>query len=196
MIAYQIGSSLYLNITNKCTNDCSFCVRNLAPGVAGYDLRLQEDPSLTEILEAIGDPKQFSEIVFCGYGEPLLRLDTVKEVSRWLKSKGATVRVNTNGLANLFYGRNVLPELKDLIDVISVSLNAEDPEKYDRICRPAFGMDSFPAILDFIQEAKKYIPIVRVSVVDVSEIDIAACREIAHGLGVELKVRHYSPDKY
>ena len=193
MIAYQIGSSLYLNVTNKCTNDCYFCIRNLAPGVAGYDLRLEEDPSPREIIDKIGDPRKYDQVVFCGFGEPLVSLDTVKEVSRWLKGRGAYVRVDTNGLANLYHGRNVLPELEGLVDAISVSLNAESGEKYCRICRPVFGDDSFPALLDFIEQAKKYIPSVRVSVVDVEEIDIEACRELARDLGVGFRVRHYSP---
>lgn len=193
MIAYQIGPRLYLNITNKCTNNCYFCVRNLAPGVAGYDLRLDEAPSLEEIIFAIGDPKEYSEIVFCGYGEPLIRLDTVKAVAKWIKDQGGAVRVDTNGLANLYHGRNILPELAGLVDAISISLNAENGEKYCRICRPAFGEESFPALLDFIEQAKRYIPRVRVSVVDVSEIDIEACRELARHLGAEFKVRHYRP---
>lgn len=195
MIAYQIGSRLYLNITNRCINDCTFCVRNLAPGVAGYDLRLDKEPFVEEIIEAIGDPQEYSEVVFCGYGEPLIRLDAVVEVSRWLKQHGGKVRINTNGLANLYHGKNVLPLLSGLVDAVSVSLNAENAEKYFRVCRPELGPESYSAVLDFISEAKKYIPSVRVSVVDVREIDVEACQEIARQLGVGLKVRHYNPEK-
>ena len=196
MIAYQIGSRLYLNITNRCSCACEFCVRNLAPGVAGYYLQLEKDPSTEEIISAIGDPRAYSEVVFCGYGEPLIRLDTVKAVAAWVKERGVGVRVNTNGLANLWHGRNVLPELAGLIDAISISLNTENAEKYFKICHPVFGPESYSALLEFIQESNKYIPKVQVSVVDISEIDVEACREIAERLGVGFKVRHYSPEKY
>lgn len=196
MIAYQIGSSLYLNITNKCSCACEFCVRNLSPGVAGYDLRLEKDPSAQEIISAIGDPAAYSEIVFCGYGEPLLCLDTLKTVARWLKEQGARVRVNTNGLANLWHKRNILPELEGLVDVVSISLNAENAEKYLSICHPPWGHPSYAALLEFVKESKKYIPEVQVSVVDISAIDVEACRAIAEKMGVEFKVRHYAPEKY
>lgn len=196
MIAYQIGSRLYLNITNRCSCDCEFCVRSLAPGVAGYNLRLEQEPSVKEIISSIEDPRAYSEIVFCGYGEPLIRLDAVKAVAAWIKEQGGMVRVDTNGLANLWHRRNILPELQGLIDAISISLNAESQEKYCRICHPVFGRDSYPALLEFIEESRKYIPRVQVSVVDISEIDIKACSEIAEKLGVNFKVRHYSPEKY
>jgi TatD DNase family protein len=196
MIAYEIGSRLYLNITNKCTCACRFCVRNLSPGVAGYDLRLEKEPNFDEIISAIGDPHAYLEIVFCGYGEPLIRLDTVKAVASWVKAQGIPVRVDTNGLANLFHGRNILPELEGLVDAVSISLNAENAEKYNTICRPVFGAQSYPALLEFIAESIKYIPRVRVSVVDIPEVDIEACREIADRMGVGFKVRHYDPDKY
>jgi TatD DNase family protein len=195
MIAYQIGSRLYLNITNKCSCSCDFCVRKLSPGVAGYDLRLEKDPTVEEIISAIGDPRVYSEVVFCGYGEPLIRLDAVKAVARWIKNEGGCVRVNTNGLANLWHGRNVLPELGGLVDALSVSLNAENAEKYFQICHPVLGIESYSALLDFIKESKKHIPKVQVSVVDISEIDVEACGEIAEGLGVGFRVRNYVPEK-
>lgn len=196
MIAYRIGSSLYLNITNKCSCACEFCVRNLSPGVAGYDLRLEREPFAQEIIAAIGDPQGYSEIVFCGYGEPLIRLDTLKAVAQWLKEQGARVRVNTNGLANLWHKRNILPELEGLVDAISISLNAENAEKYLRICHPPWGLASYAALLEFIKESKQYIPEVQVSVVDIAAIDVEACRVIAEGMGVGFKVRHYAPEKY
>lgn len=196
MIAYQIGTGLYLNITNRCICSCEFCVRNLSPGVAGYDLRLEREPSSEEIIAAIGNPGDYTEIVFCGYGEPLLRLETVKAVAAQIKNRGGKVRINTNGLANLWYGRNILPELEGLVDSISISLNAENEEKYLVLCHPIFGSGSFTALLDFIKESKKYIPRVQVTVVDVSEVDLEACGDLAAKLGVGFRVRHYSPEKY
>ena len=196
MIAYPIGKSLYLNITNRCTNNCRFCVRKLSPGVAGYDLQLDEEPSVEEIIDAVGDTSAYDEVVFCGYGEPLLRLDAVKEISRWIKDRGTPVRVNTNGLANLFHGRNIVPELAGLVDAISVSLNAENPDQYAAICSPVYGKDSYPAVVEFIKECKNHIPWVQVSVVDVPEVDLDRCRAAARELGVNFLVRHYNPKKY
>lgn len=195
LIAYPIGKNLYLNITNRCTNGCYFCVRNFAPGVACYDLRLEKEPTAEEVIKEIGDPSPYREVVFCGFGEPLIRLDVVKEVASWLKEKGARIRVNTNGLANLFHGRNILPELEGLVDAISISLNAENAERYYQICRPAFGIESYDALLDFIRESRKYISCVRVTVVDVPEVDIDRCREIAEKLEVDFRVRHYGGRK-
>jgi len=159
--------------------------------VAGYNLWLKKEPTTEEVIEEIGDPSPYREVVFCGYGEPLIRFDVVKEVSLWLKEKGSWVRVNTNGLANLYHGRNVLPELCGLVDAVSISLNAENAQKYYRICRPQFGPESYQHLLEFIRESIKYIPKVKVTVVDIPQIDVKECRRIADELGVYFEVRAY-----
>ncbi|HBT20596.1 MAG TPA: radical SAM protein [Peptococcaceae bacterium] len=186
-----MDGNLYLNITNRCTNRCCFCVRNYAPGVAGYNLWLKKEPAVEEIIGEIGDPSLYREVVFCGYGEPLIRLDAVKEVSKWLKDKEAWVRVNTNGLANLYHNRNILPELCGIVDAVSISLNAENARKYYKICRPQFGPESYNHLLEFINESKKYIPKVKVTVVDIPQIDVEKCRRIAETMGVDFEVREY-----
>lgn len=191
VIAYPWGDSLYLNITNQCSNDCYFCVRNHGDGVAGYRLWLEKEPTAREVIEAVGDPRQYEEVVFCGFGEPLYRLEVVKEVAKELKKYGVPVRVNTNGQANLIHGRNILPELSGLIDRISISLNAEDADKYQEICRSVFGKEAYNAVLEFIQEAKKYIPDVTVSVLTLRKIDQEKCRKMAEKLGVKFRVRAY-----
>ncbi|MBI4844315.1 MAG: YchF/TatD family DNA exonuclease [Nitrospirae bacterium] len=191
VIAYLIRDSLYLNITNRCTNRCGFCVKFHTNCVKGHNLHLEKEPSVEEIISAIGNPLFYKEVVFCGLGEPLLRLDAVKEVSKWLKGKGAKVRVNTNGHGNLIHGRNILPELKGLVDSISISLDAEDKEKYEKICRPQFK-ESFEGLISFIREAKKYIPEVNVTVVRIPEIDIGKCKKIADDLGVGLRIRSFN----
>jgi TatD DNase family protein len=192
-IVYKIRNSLYINVTNKCTNDCIFCTRKIDPYVKAHNLKLLKDPSADEILKAIKDPGSYDEIVFCGYGEPLLRLDVIKEVAGKLKEKGVKTRLNTNGQGNLIHKRNILPELKGLIDSISVSLNAENPQKYLRLCRPQFKNGTYEEVKNFILEAKKYIPDVRVSIVDIpSEIDIKECERIAKELGVVLRKRLYN----
>ncbi len=188
VIAYKIRDNLYLNITNRCTNECSFCVRFHTDYVKGHNLRLKKEPSELELIEAIKDPSQYKEIVFCGYGEPLLRLDVVKKVAAWIKENKGYVRINTNGHGNLIHNRNILPELKGLVDSLSISLNAHNEEIYNRICMPAFK-DAYKEVLDFIKEAKKYIPSVQATVVELDGVDIEKCKEITDSLGIPLRIR-------
>ncbi len=191
-IVYPIRNSLYLNLTNRCSNLCTFCAKKASYVVKGHDLELSREPSADELVHAVGDPQRYQEIVFCGFGEPLLRLETVKTVAAELKKKGARVRIDTDGQANLVYGRNILPELKGLVDAVSVSLNAESPEKYQRLCRSPFGEESFHGILDFIREAKKVIPEVVATIVAMPGVDVEACRRLAEEeLGVKFKRRAY-----
>lgn len=187
-IAYKIRDSLYLNITNRCTNKCSFCMKFRSDYVKGHRLRLAHEPTEEEIKSAIGDPKEFKEIVFCGYGEPLQRLDTVKNIARWVKEMGGIVRINTNGHGNLIHKRNIVPELKGIVDSISISLDAHDEETYNRICKPAFT-NAFIEILQFTKQAKEVIPEVVISVVTMEGVDIEKCRGIAEELGVPLRIR-------
>jgi len=187
-IAYKIRDSLYLNITNRCTNQCSFCIRYQSDFVKGHNLRLENEPTERELKEAIGDPSMFKEIVFCGYGEPTLRFDVVKSVSAWIKERGGVVRINTNGQGNLINKRNILPELKGIVDIASVSLNTQDAESYNRICRPVFE-NAFAEIVDFIRKAKKYIADVQATVVEMEGVDIDKCRRLTDELGVKLRVR-------
>ncbi|KAF0183181.1 MAG: TatD DNase family protein [Nitrospirae bacterium] len=185
---YAIRDSLYLNVTNRCTSACTFCVRFHSDFVKGHNLMLDREPTAEELIEQIEDPSKYREIVFCGYGEPLLRLDVVKKVASWVKQNGGYVRINTNGQGSLIHKRNVLPELRGLVDVVSVSLNAHDAETYERVSRPSF-LDAYAGVLDFIREAKNHIPDVRVTVVTAEGVDIAQCQQIAYELGVALRVR-------
>ena len=192
-ITYKIRNSLYLNITNRCTNQCYFCARTTEPWVQGYNLRLEKEPSAEDIIKEIGDPKVYDEVVFCGYGEPTLRLNIIKEVSKKIKELGGKIRLNTNWHGNLINKRNILPELKGIIDTISISLNAEDNEKYNEICHPIFKNGTYEAVKEFIMEAKKYIPEVVATIVDVPEVDEEKCKEIAEKeLGVKFRERRYN----
>ena len=190
-IAYKIRNSLYLNITNRCTNSCIFCAKFNDFVVKGHELKLAHEPSATEVKQAIGNPCEYDEVVFCGYGEPLLRLDLVKEIASWLKTHKVPVRINTDGQANLVYGRNILPELEGLIDSISVSLNAATLADYQRLCHSEFGEKSYPAVKDFIQQASQYIPHVTATAVSYPNVDIAACEQVARQLGVRFRARKY-----
>jgi TatD DNase family protein len=187
-IAYQIRDSLYLNITNRCTNACSFCVKFRSDYVKGHQLRLSHEPTEEEIKGEIGDPSRYREVVFCGYGEPLQRLETVKHIARWVKERGGNVRINTNGQADLIHKRDILPELEGIVDRISISLDAQDEETYDRICRPAFK-NAYSEVLRFIRQSKNYIPDVQVTVVELEGVDIERCGRIAAELGVAFRIR-------
>jgi TatD DNase family protein len=191
-IAYRIRNSLYLNITNRCSNRCSFCAKFTDFFVKGHFLKLNHEPSFGEVMEAIGDPAGYEEIVFCGYGEPLLRLDLVREVAAELKKKGCRIRVNTDGQASLVHGRNVPAELAGLVDAVSVSLNAADAETYERLCRTPFGASGFQGVMDFITESKRHIPLVIASAVTVPGLDIKAVRKLVESLGVSFREREYA----
>ena len=191
-IAYRIRNSLYLNITNRCSNRCTFCPKFDDFTVKGHNLMLNSEPQYDEVMAAIGNPEGIDEVVFCGFGEPLLRLDLVKQVAAELKKRGLTVRINTDGQANQASGRDILPELAGLVDCISVSLNAPDAETYSRLCNTPFGEAGFNSVCSFIQAATEHIPQVIASAVTVPGVDIEACRSLAHSLGAEFRVREYS----
>jgi TatD DNase family protein len=191
-IAYRIRDSLYLNITNRCSNHCSFCAKFDDFTVKGHFLRLEHEPDAAEVLSAVRQYSGYDEVVFCGYGEPLIRLDLVREVAAALKREGTRIRVNTDGQANLVHGRNILPELAGLVDVVSVSLNAADAATYSRLCNTPFGEGGFRAVCDFLTEAKRYIPVVTATAVTVPGLDIAAVRSLAESLGVAFREREYA----
>jgi len=192
-IAYEIRNSLYLNVTSRCNNRCTFCTRESSPIVKGHDLHLEREPTAGEILAAAGDVTGYEEVVFCGFGEPLLRWEVVREVALGLKAQGARVRINTNGQARLFLGRDILPEMSGVIDALSVSLNAPDAARYAKICRPDAGEAAYPAVREFIREARKFVPSVTASVVALPGVDIDACRRIAEEeLGASFRVRPFN----
>jgi len=190
-IAYRIRDSLYLNVTNRCTNGCTFCIRQKTDFIKGHNLRLDREPDFDEVVSAIGDPAKYKEVVFCGYGEPLLRLELVKQIAAWLKQRKAWVRLNTNGQGDLIAGRNVVPELKGLIDEVSVSLNAADDRTYQGICRSRYGDAAFAGIKRFVAECARAGIKTSVTVLEMPGISIAECGDLARELGATLRVRHY-----
>ncbi len=188
-LAYELDGILYLNVTNRCYNNCTFCIRKNEKGV-GYDLWLDKEPTAKEILEAAGDVSKYEEIVFCGYGEPLLRPDIVETVSKKIKKQSnAKLRINTNGLAEKVLDLKFLEDLSGLIDIISISLNAHNAETYYKLSQPSVGSDAFDHILEFARRSKKYIPRVILTVVNTPEVDIEQCRRIAQDIDAEFRVR-------
>jgi len=194
-ICYEAYKNLYINLTNRCSADCTFCIRNFADGVHGYNLRLLKEPSTQEVIEALEktDLSKYKEIVFTGLGEPTLRFEVVLAVTRWLKSLNLRVRLDTNGQAALINPeRDVILELKNAgMDSISVSLNAESEEKYNKLCRP-IHKNAYSAVLDFIKDARRAGIKTRVTVVNVLEIDLEECKKLAEELDVEFHVRALS----
>jgi TatD DNase family protein len=192
-IAYAIRDSLYLNITNKCTLACKFCPKFKDWVVKGYYLRLPKEPDLQDVLRAMGDTSPYKEVVFCGYGEPTKRLELLKAIAAELKQRGIRVRLNTDGLGNLTHNRNILPELKGLIDTVSVSLNGANAKDYAKWCPNKYGEAAYDEVKKFIQEARHHIPEVIASVVTVPGLDEALCRKIVEEeLGAIFRARPYN----
>lgn len=194
-ITYIVGNNIYVNLTNRCTNRCTFCIRNNGDGAYGSDsLWLEHEPSAEEVLADFNkyDMDQFEEIVFCGYGEPTIRLDTLIECAKALKVKfRKPIRINTNGQANLIHGRNVAPLFQDIVDTMSISLNTADAESYEKLCLPAYGKKAFDALIAFGKECVPYVENVIFSVVrqTLTEEEITTCEEIAKEAGVKLRIR-------
>ncbi len=190
-IAYGIRDSLYLNITNRCTNSCNFCIRNETRFVKGHNLMLDREPAVEEIISAIGNAAKYREIVFCGYGEPTIRLDVVKAAAKWAKARGFRVRLVTNGHGDMINSRPIATELAGIIDRVSVSLNADTEEKYDKVCAPKFGRESFKRVINFIKDCVKQAIETEVTCLDLEGIDIKKCEELAKSAGAKFRLRKY-----
>lgn len=194
-IFYPIGDSLYVNLTNKCPCRCVFCVREEHETVGNNNsLWLDHDPSIEEIkadLERF-NLSDYKEIVFCGFGEPMMRMDDLIETAKYIKSKAdIKTRINTNGLGDLIHEKNTAECIKDCIDSVSISLNAPDKESYCRVTRPKFGEQSFDAMLKFAEECRDCGINIAFSVVDeITPEEIEKSKELAESLGVKLRVRH------
>jgi TatD DNase family protein len=178
---YAIRDSLYVNLTNACDARCVFCPRTHDEfEVKGYDLRRAKDPTFEEIVEAIGDPRAYAEVVFCGFGEPTLRLETLERVAAWVKEHGGRTRLNTNGHADLIHRRPTAQDLVGLIDVVSVSLNAQDRETFERHCPSAFSPDGFTPMLAWIRAARDAgLEVVCTALEGLEGVDVEACRRLA-----------------
>lgn len=196
-IAYVVENSLYINLTNRCSNRCDFCIRNNGDGAYGSDsLWLEHEPSENEVMEALEkrNIESYDEIVFCGYGEPTERLELLISVSKKLKSKhNCKIRVNTNGQSDLLYGKDTAPMFNGAVDTVSISLNAPNSDDYQRVCHSKFGVAAYGALLTFAANVKNYVPNVLLTVVDsaLTESEIDECKRIAAHAGVTLRVRHY-----
>lgn len=189
-------TSVYINSTNRCPCACTFCLRQTKEMSESNTLWLKEEPSVDMIIDELKkyDFKDIKEFVFCGFGEPLERIDDLMEVADYLKQTwpDISIRINTNGLANLIYKKDVTPMLKGRIDTVSVSLIAPTKEEYLELTRSRFGIDSFDEMLHFVTLSKMYVPNVVLTVVDIiGEDKIKECQKICDDLGVTLRIRPF-----
>ncbi|MEG0508205.1 MAG: TatD family nuclease-associated radical SAM protein [Eubacterium sp.] len=193
--AYHTGRSLYVNLTNKCSNQCVFCLRYDRKNSENSldELWLEREPTKNEILEDIlkHDLSQYSELIFCGYGEPTYRLKEISEIAKTVKKTyPISTRINTNGQANLIHHKEMTSYLKDAIDVISISLNAKNAKEYQTMCHSQFD-NAFDALLDFAKKATQYSK-VYMTIVDILSVsDQKCCKTVAESVGAELKIRKY-----
>ena len=196
-ITYPVNKGLYINMTNRCPCNCTFCLRHNADGVYGSDsLWLDREPTVEEVCDSIDtwDLTNFDEVVFCGYGEPTERLEDLLLVAKYIKAKGdIKIRINTNGLADLIWQKQTAPQLKGLIDTISISLNTPNKEDYLKVVRPKFGVGSYDAMLNFAKDCTAYVPNVVMTVVDVvtSKEEQEKCRRICENIGARLRIRPF-----
>ncbi|MCL4429939.1 MAG: TatD family nuclease-associated radical SAM protein [Chloroflexi bacterium] len=194
---YWLDNTLYLNITNLCSNCCYFCFRRYRCGVGGFNLKLAEEPTFDQIIAELSEVlhmRSWDGLVFCGFGEPTERLDVLLEVARWVRQhygRPLQIRLDTNGHGYVLNsGRDVAAELKAAgVDKVSVSLNAGDRATYMEICKPTF-QEAYDAVLNFIRKAMLVLE-VEVTAVRVPEVDLAKVQAVADGLGVKFKVREY-----
>ena len=190
------GATVYVNLTIRCPCACTFCLRQTKEMEEGHSLWLKKEPTVEEVIQEFQkyDLDDFKEVVFCGFGEPLERVEDVVQIAGILKHfrRDLPIRINTNGLANLIHQRDVTPELKGRIDTVSISLNAPDAGEYDALTRSRFGKESFQAMLDFASLCRQYVPHVVMTVVDIiGDEKIQRCQAICDELGVKLRVRPF-----
>lgn len=201
VLVYELEGKLYINLTNKCTNDCIFCLRKDKDDVCGQQLWLDDENSTAaDVVKQLNKFKISEEIIFCGYGEPMLKLEVLKEVAKYIKENypNVKIRVNTNGHANYVYNRNVVPELKGLVDEFSVSLNGKDSAEYDELSQPNFK-GAYEEVKKFIKACSDADISVVASVVEGYKgrhIDIEKCEQIASALGAKLRVREWITNGY
>ena len=188
--------NIYVNITNQCNCACVFCLRALKKMPQDHSLWLQNEPTLEEIKRAFDkiEKNSVNEVVFCGFGEPTMRLNVLLDALKYVRNiwPDKKIRLNTNGLASLYYKKDTAVLFKNLLDTVSISLNASNAEKYLEQTRTPLGIDAYAAMQDFAKECEKYIPDVVVTIVDsIGEKEIAACKKVCAAKKLKLRIRKY-----
>ena len=197
--AYMLDGNLYINLTNKCSNGCDFCVRNERSSYYGNYLWLRHgEPTADKVIAQVkgfGDIKRFKEVVFCGFGEPTYKVAEMVALCDYFHEKGLATRLNTNGQGNMINKRDIVPDLKGKIDLVNVSLNASCKEKYQKICRSQYGENGFEGMIEFAKACKKEGVPVRFSIVDcIGEEEVNACKKLCESINIPLYIRDYITD--
>ena len=196
-ILYKVHNNLYVNLTNKCPCACTFCLRQTRDHMEDSGvLWLEREPDVQEVIDDFANfnMDEYDEVVFCGFGEPTERIDTLLEVATYVKKTfNKPTRINTNGLGNLVNGRDITPELSGLIDTVSISLNTPNKERYFELTRSKFGIGSFDAMIEFAKEAAKYVPHVVMTTVatTITHEEEAECQRICDSIGVKYRIRPF-----
>ena len=196
-ILYKVHNNLYVNLTNRCTCSCTFCLRNEKETVGeSSTLWLEHEPSVEEVKKEFDkfNMDEYNEVVFCGFGEPTERIDDLIEIAKFVKEKyHKKIRINTNGQGSLSNGKDIAPMMKGVIDIVSVSLNTPNEKRYNEIVRSRFGDQAYQAMLSFVKEVKKYVPEVVLSTVSttITKEEEEECRKICEGLGVTYRIRPF-----
>ncbi len=206
-VLYFLFEKAYINITNTCTNSCKFCVRDIKDDVSGACLWLENEnirakDVISEIEKNIDKIKIKNELVFCGYGEPLVKFKEVLEISKYVKENypEIKIRINTNGHGNYINKKNIVPELKKYIDSISISLNAQNEELYNSISCPKFK-GAYNEMLNFAKECTKSGIDTTMSVVsnykpELYKIDLFECEKISKEINAAFKNREWIENGY
>ena len=210
ILVYLLDGKIYINLTNRCTNDCIFCLRKDKDDVVGQTLWLDnENSTAKDVIEQFELKKNelvnvhhspFTEVIFCGYGEPMLKFDVLKQVAEYIKKQypKTKIRVNTNGHANYVYKKNIVPECKGLIDEFSVSLNGATKEEYNELSQPKFDQ-AYEEVKKFIKACSDENISVVASIVEGykgKHLDLNKCEEIANELGAKFRVREWIKNGY
>ena len=195
---YALDGNLYVNLTNKCSNGCDFCVRNERDSYYGHNLWLRNgDPTVDKVIAAANgmDLSKYKEVVFCGFGEPTYKVNEMVQLCDFFHGKGMTTRLNTNGQGNLINKRDIVPDLKGKLDLVNISLNFSCAEKYQPVCRSQFGLSGFEGILEFARQCRRNDVNCRFSIVDcIGEDEVEACKRLAESMHIPLYIRDYITD--
>lgn len=207
-LVYTLDDKIYINLTNRCTNDCIFCLRNDKADVKGQELWLDSEDITSDdviaqfdkILKSFDNSNFKNEVIFCGYGEPMLKLDVLKSVASYIRKNypAIKIRVNTNGHANFVSGKNVVPELKGIVDEFSVSLNGADKAEYDEYSRPKFD-EAYDEMKKFVKACSDEGISVVTSVVEGykgKHLNLEKCEQISKDLGAKFRVREWITNGY
>ena len=194
-ILYEVHNNLYVNLTNKCPCSCTFCLRQTRDHMENSGtLWLEHEPSTEEIIAEFEsfDMNKYSELVFCGFGEPTERIDVLLEIAKYAKDKfNIKTRINTNGLGNLVNQKDITASLSGLIDTVSISLNTPNKERYFELTRSIFGIESFDAMIDFARKATEYVPNVVMTTVatTITREEENECQKICDEVGAKYRIR-------